>query len=448
MLELIVVLGVILLLVGINGLFVASEFAIINASRAALAARAARGDALSAHATAILEDPTRLDRYVATAQVGITVASLGLGMYGEHNLARMLVDLLAHLGITGAGSVVTAHGIATVISLMFVTYLHVVLGEMVPKSLALTHALETVRWVMRPMLLIALVFSPLVRALNVTGNALLRLVGFRRGLGASHYYDPAELEALVRESRESGLIPEEGERVFLEMIDFSDISAAEAMVPRVRVISIPEHAPAARIEEIVAADPHTRYPVHGTDLDQILGTVHIKDLLRLIRTESDLDMGSVREVPFVPMTATLEQVIALMNDLRNQMVVVMDEHGGTAGTLTIEDICSEAIGEVEEGPEDTPDLVQLTPDTYQVQGTVRLDTLGSALARDLGHAEVITVSGLFLTLLGRAARTGDTITWRGVQMRVTRVRGRGVAQAVLVVPDDHGPARATDPAPH
>jgi CBS domain containing-hemolysin-like protein len=431
MVELLVILAVTVLLILLNGMFVASEFAIISASRAALAAQAQQGDAIAVRASWILGEPLRLDRYIATAQLGITFASLGLGMYGEHNLARIIGGWLIDFGMPESGAMIGAHGLATVLALTLVTYLHVVFGEMIPKSLALTHSLPTVRWLLRPMLLFGMAFGPLVTVLTGVGNALLRLIGFHRGRGASHYYDPQELEALVAESREGGLIAEEGERVFREIIDFSEISAAEAMVPRVRVDSIPALAAHEQLREIVSNRPRTRYPVIEGSLDQIVGTVHIKDLLRLLSTGEALRPELVHEVAYVPETATLEQVLAAMDRARNQMVVVMDEHGGTGGIVTIEDICAEAIGEVEEGIEDVSDIVELGPDRWQVQGTVRLDTVGAAVGRDLEHEDVITVSGLILALLGRPPRRGDAVHWRGFEFRVGLLHGRGVAIAIV-----------------
>jgi CBS domain containing-hemolysin-like protein len=431
MAELAVIIVVTLLLVGLNGLFVASEFAIISASRAALAAQAQQGDPIASRASWILDNPLRLDRYIATAQLGITFASLGLGMYGEHNLARLIGGWLIAVGMPETGVTISAHGLATLIALTLVTYLHVVFGEMIPKSLALTHSLGTVRWVLRPMLFVALLFRPLVLALTGVGNALLRLIGFHRGRGASHYYGSDELEELVHESRESGLIPEEGERVFREIIDFSEITAAEAMVPRVRVDSIPVLATHEVLREIVGTRPRTRYPVVDGSLDQIVGTVHIKALLRLLDQGESLRPEHVHEVAYVPEPATLEQVLAAMDRTRNQMVVVMDEHGGTGGIVTIEDICAEAIGDVEEGLEDQPDIVELGPDRWQVQGTVRLDTLSAAVDRDLEHDDIITVSGLILGLLGRPARRGDSVYWHAFRFTVSLLHGRGVAIAIV-----------------
>ncbi|MGA0839510.1 MAG: hemolysin family protein, partial [Pseudomonadales bacterium] len=363
--------------------------------------------------------------------IGITFSSLALGMYGEHNLARIIGEVLVGLGLPENGAIIPAHGLATALSLTFVTYLHVVFGEMIPKSLALTHALVSVRVLVRPILLVGLLLRPLVLGLTSLGNALLRLVGVHRARGAAHYFAPDELEALVRESSEGGLIPAEGERIFREIIDFSEITAAEAMVPRVRLDGLPVNADAVTLRERIAARPHTRYPVVGEGLDQILGTVHVKDVMTLVMRGEGMNPAVVREAAYVPETASLEEVLAAMDRTRNQMVIVMDEHGGTAGVVTIEDICAETIGDIEEGVEDIADIVELGPDRWQVQGTVRLDTLGDALGRDLEHEDVMTVSGLVLAVLGRPPRRGDVVTWSGFDFRVVLLHGRGVGLAIV-----------------
>jgi CBS domain containing-hemolysin-like protein len=428
--ELAVVLLVVMVLVLLNGLFVAAEFAIIGTSRAAMAARAAEGDALAARITRILEEPVLLDRYVATAQLGITFASLGLGMYGEHRLSLFIEDWLNAAGFEGFGAWIGAHGIAVILAITAMTYLHIVLGEMVPKSLALTRSMQTALWVTRPMLAIGLVLTPLVRLLNWVGNSLLGLVGFIRGRGASHLGSD-ELESVARESQALGLLDKESGRVFLELADFSELTAAEAMVPRVRVSGLQLGADADALREGVLSSSHTRYPVHDGSLDSIVGTVHIKDLLSLLRSGGALDAASVRTAAFVPETATLDDVLEAMRQTRNQMVVVMDEHGGTAGIVTMEDLCAEAVGDVEEGADDLPDVVQLTNDRYQVQGTLRLDTLGVRLGMALEHPGVDTVSGLILDELGRPPEVGDTVDWCGLAFEVARLHGLGVASAIV-----------------
>ncbi len=437
-------------LVAVNGLFVAAEFAIIGTPRAAMAARAEAGDLSARRIAAILDDPARLDRYVATAQLGITFASLGLGMYGEHTLALFFERWLLAAGLTGLAVPVTAHGLAAVLAILAITYLHIVFGEMIPKALALSQAMRVAWWVTPPMLLIGLVLYPLVRGLNATGNSLLRLVGVQRGRSASHYHAQDELESLARESQESGLLSEESGRIFQELADFSHISAGQAMVPRVRTHGIPSSATDAMLRDILVLHPHTRYPVFTGDLDQIVGTVHIKDLLGLLRAGTGLAQAAVRETAYLPETATLDDVLAAMDRVHNQMIVVMDEHGGTAGILTIEDICAEAVGDIEEGADDVPDVLPVGLDRYQVQGTVRLDTLGAVIGWELEHPELDSVSGLILSELGRPPLVGDRVDWEGLSFEVSRLYGRGVRQAVVTLAkpeptsDEHPDDRPAD----
>ncbi|TCT20191.1 hemolysin family protein [Thiobaca trueperi] len=446
MLDLLIVLLVIMTLVALNGLFVAAEFAIIGSSRAALAARAETGDLRARRIAAILDDPARLDRYVATAQLGITVASLGLGMYGEHRLAVFFAQWLIDAGFAGLGVQLTAHGLASVLAITVITYLHIVFGEMIPKALALSHAMRVALWVTPPMLLIGLLLYPLVRGLNLIGNFLLHLVGVERGRSAGHYLDPNELESLARESQEGGLLSEESGRIFQELADFSEISAVQAMVPRVRTHGIPSDANDTLLREILLRHRHTRYPVYTGDLDQIVGTVHIKDLIGLLRAGSGLAPEAVHETAYLPETATLDDVLAAMDRVRNQMIVVMDEHGGTAGILTIEDICAEAVGDMEEGADDVPDVLPVGLDRYQVQGTVRLDTLGVIIGTELEHPEVDSVSGLILSELGRPPLIGDHIHWHGLSFEVSSLYGRGVRQ-VIVTREPSEPVQSDDVAP-
>jgi CBS domain containing-hemolysin-like protein len=431
MTEFLIVLLIVIALVALNGLFVAAEFAIIGTPRAAMVAWAEAGDPRAKRIAAVLDDPSRLDRYVATAQLGITVASLGLGMYGEHTLAAFFEHWLRWVGIAGLGAHVTAHGLAAVLAILSITYLHIVFGEMIPKALALGQAMRVALWVTPPMLLIGLALYPLVRGLNLVGNLLLRLVGVERARGAAYYLSPDELESVARESQQGGLLSEESGRIFQELADFSDISAVQAMVPRVRAHGIPVDATDAVLRETLHLHRHTRYPVYAGDLDQIVGTVHIKDLLALLRKGAGLAPDMVRETAYLPETATLDDVLTAMDRVHNQMIVVMDEHGGTAGILTMEDICAEAVGDIEEGADDVPDVLPVGFDSYQVQGTVRLDTLGALIGRELEHPEVDSVSGLILSELGRPPLVGDRIRWNDLSFKVSSLHGRGVRQAVV-----------------
>jgi len=419
-----IITGLILL----NGLFVAAEFAIVGAPRAAIDARAARGNRLAVLVQLVLRDPQRQDRYIATAQLGITVASLGLGMYGEHVLADGIYDAL---GRTGAPAWIASHGVASVVAIAILTYFHIVVGEMVPKSLALQQAERMALWITPPMLWIKSLVYPLVVALNGTGNAVLKLVGInRQAQNADQYYTPEELQLIVQESEELGVIRSESGQMLQELFEFGDLTAAEVMVPRVRITGIPVGSTPDRIRELLQRSSHTRYPVVEHDLDHILGMIHIKDLLRMLLRGETISPAHARPVPLVPGTAPLDTVLATMRRERTQMVIVIDEHGGTSGIVTLEDLFEEVVGEIEEGS-NAPVMYRDRGGRLRVPGTMRIDQIGREFDLELEHQDVDSISGLILTVLGRPPRVGDIVRYDRLNFEVTRVTGHGVEEAAV-----------------
>ncbi len=426
MLELAIVAGVSAFLIALNGAFVAAEFAIVGAPRATIAARAARGERAARTVQGVLEDARNQDRYIATAQLGITVASLGLGMYGEHELATMIAHWLEDLG---ASRWIAAHALASVIAVAIMTYFHIVFGEMIPKSLALEYAEGTVLRVTPLMLALRTLFYPLVVGLNGLGNLLLRLMGVRRQAGGhDRFHTSEELRLIVQESTEGGLLRPESGRVLRELFEFGELTAGELMVPRVRVVGIPRGATPRILSEVLQRSPHTRYPVYETDLDHIVGMLHVKDILRLVQERRPVEERDLREVPYVPEAADLDAVLAAMRRTSTQLVVVLDEHGGTAGVVTAEDLFEEVVGRVEEAGSGTPELFRDDAGRLHAAGTVRLDELGERLGIALEHEEVDTVSGLVLTILGRPPETGDRVHYQDVELVVVEVEGHGVGE--------------------
>lgn len=423
---------VIIALILLNGLFVAAEFAILGAPRAGIERRAAEGDPAARTVQDILHDPRRQDRYIATAQLGITLASLGLGMYGEHALAEWLALRLEGAGLlSGLSGWVAAHSLASALAVGALTYLHIVVGEMVPKSIALMHAERTVLRVTRPMLWLKVAAFPLVVALNGLGNGILRLLGVERQLSASHYLTTDELQFIVQESQEGGQLRAESGRVLRELFEFAELSAREVMVPRVHVRGLPLGAAPEELAELIGTDTHTRYPVFEGSLDRIAGVVHIKDLLRLLSEGRPLTPEEVREAAFLPETAELDRVIEAMRQARTQLVVVMDEHGGTTGIITIEDLCDEIVGQIEEDEDDVPEILLAPDGRLHVAGTVRVEEVGERLGLALEHEEVDTVSGLVLALLGRPPKPGDAVLWEGLRFEVEAVEGHGVERCIV-----------------
>jgi CBS domain containing-hemolysin-like protein len=422
---------VVLLLLLLNALFVAAEFAVVGVSRPAIERGAQAGDWRARLVARVLRDPVEQDRFIATAQLGITLASLGLGMYGEHLLAEWLATQLAFIG---EDAFIAAHTLASVIAVALLTYLHIVIGEMVPKSIALQHAERTVLWIAPVMRVIQLVVLPLIIALNGIGNAVLRLAGVRRDrVQDEQYRTPEELAYLVHESQQSGLLRSEQAQIVAELLDFGDLTAGEVMVPRVRAIGLPVGAGAALIRETLRAHPHSRYPVYDGTIDQVVGMLHVKDILRCLPRCTALSAADVRAVPHLPATATMDQVMAALRTARSQMAVVMDEHGGTAGILTVEDLFEEVVGDVGDEEIPRPELHRERAGAARASGVTRLETLGEALGVDIEHDEVDTVSGLVLSLLGRPPLLGDAVSFRGVRLEVTAVEGNGVGEVRATV---------------
>jgi CBS domain containing-hemolysin-like protein len=416
-------------LILLNGLFVAAEFAIVAAPRASIETRAAKGHRLARAVFEVLRNPKRQDQYIATAQLGITVASLGLGMYGEHVLADGIYELIGRANLP---SWLLSHGLASVLAIAILTYFHIVVGEMVPKSLALQQAERMALWITPPMLWIRTLVLPLVVTLNAIGNRLLKVLGVnRQEQTADQYYTPEELQLIVQESEELGAIRAESGQMLQTLFEFGSLTAGEVMVPRVRITGIPLGSSPSDIRELLHSSAHTRYPVIEQDLDHIVGMIHIKDLLRLLLRNESVGQRHARQLPLIPDTAAIDTVLATMRRERTQMVIVIDEHGGTAGIVTLEDLFEEVVGDIDEGPGSAPQPYRDREGRLRVPGTMRLDELGQEFSLDLEHEEVDSVSGLVLTLLGRPAVVGDTVRYDRLSVEVTAVKGHGVEEVAV-----------------
>jgi len=419
---------IILALLLANALFVAAEFAIVGVPRPSIERLAANGNTLAQRVIRILDSAKRRDRYLATTQIGVSLASLGLGMYGEHVVAESIAAWLEPLNVA---KWVAAHTVGSVVAVAMLTYAHLVIGEMVPKALALQSAERTAMLVTPAIEAIGQAVLPIVIALDALRALTVRALGISGEVAEEErYHSTEELQLIIQESQEEGLLRDESGRILKELFEFGDLKAGQVMVPRVHLVSVRVGTTANQLRDLVRTRPHTRYPVHTGDPDDIVGSIHIKDVLRHIVTEQPITLEDGRRVPYIPLTMPLDEVLSAMRRTRAQMAVVMDEHGGTAGIVTIEDLFEEVVGEIDEGRGRTP-IWRDPSGRLLVRGTVRLKDAGDAIGRSLEHPEVQTISGLVLALLGRPAAVGDVVTWNNVRIEVTAVAGRGVADTAL-----------------
>jgi len=292
-------------------------------------------------------------------------------------------------------------------------------------------------WITPPMLWTKNLLFPFVVGLNEIGNFLLRRVGVHRQVQhAEQYYTPEELQMVVQESEERGALRAESGHMLQELFEFGDLTADQVMVPRVRISGIEIGATPSEIRALLSSSAHTRYPIYEKDLDHIVGMIHIKDILRLLLNDETMGPGHARPLPLMPETAELDDVLDTMRRERTQMVIVLDEHGGTAGIVTLEDMFEEVVGEIAEGPGGRPATYRDTEGRLRVRGTLRIDEAGQEFDIELEHEEVDSVSGLVLMLLGRTPVVGDAVRFDRLLFEVTAVKGLGVEEcAVSLLPD-------------
>ena len=429
---------VIAILILINGLFVAAEFAIIGVRPTRVGQLAAEGNRAARWVQGILDDRRRTDRYIATAQLGITLASLGLGMYAEPAIAHLIEDPLHDwFGLEGA----IVHTISFILALAVITYLHVVVGEMVPKSLALQNAEGTVLALTTPMRLVGRLFSIPVTFLNRIGLWTLKLLRIPPPGEDSRLYSLDELELLVSESCAEGLLEEHEQALVANILDFAEERVEQVMMPRPMMTAIPAAIDEEDLLALFSRTPYSRLPVYRETIDDIIGVLHLKDLVRQQLSEEPFELRALlRPVSFVPVTLPAKTLLSQLQRQRQQIAIVIDEHGGTRGLVTTEDILEEVVGEVRDefDVEEEEPLSLIEPGHLVVQGTVQLEDVETYLSLGQHRHDVHTVGGLVWAELGRLPQVGDEITIGDVTFRVEAMAGLAVARVSLFFPSGRG----------
>lgn len=427
-------LGVIaiVILVLANGFFVAAEFSMVSVRRTRIAELVARGETGAEAVQKAIENP---DRVIAATQLGITLASLALGWVGEPALSHLIYPLLRLF--PDAIRPELSHSISAALSFAVITFLHVVVGELAPKSIALQDPERTSLFVARPTLFAEQLFKPAIWVLNGAGNALLRLVGIQPASGHQLVHSIEELKMLVTASAESGVVEVEESEMLHAIFDFGELVVRQVMVPRTEVIAVEADTPLEDIIGLVTHSSYTKFPVYEENLDHIVGIVHVKDLLQAMQKEDCEGCTArtfVREPLFVPETISVSALLRHFRDNRQHIAIVMDEYGGTAGLVTLEDLLEEIVGEVSDPFDiDAPEFQMLEDGSVLIDGLSLIEEVNEQISVNLVDPNYDTIAGYVLGKLGRIARSGDVVEGDGVRLRVHEMDGLRISRISLTL---------------
>lgn len=421
---------IVFLLLLVNGFFVAAEFAIVRARKAKIEQLTKDGNVDAKLALKALED---MNFFIAAVQVGVTIASIGIGWFGSPAIEMMMQPILdkfpaAHTYIAS---------ITAVVAFLVVTFLHVVLGEQVPKCIALQYPEKISLYVAKPMDIFMTISKPFVWILNKSCNGILHLL--RVPVSSARVVHTIEdLDLLVDTSYDEGVLNETEKDMLHNMFKFSDLTAREVMIPRTDMVCVPIDMPLNELNNVAAENQYTRYPVYDGDIDHITGLIHVKDLYSLSLKDEVCPIDKIqRKIMLVPETITMDNLVIEFKKNKAQMAVVVDEFGGTSGIITLEDVLEEIFGDVQDefDEEAETDIKEIKPNHYLVNGMMRLDEIASFFdipQEKLEVEDVDTIAGLVVKELGRIANVDDFVKYNDFTFTVKEVDGARITKILLV----------------
>ncbi|SFX11950.1 Hemolysin, contains CBS domains [Thermoactinomyces sp. DSM 45891] len=420
--EIILNLLLVLFLVLLNGFFVASEFAIVKA-------RSTRIQSLTTSRGKIAQKViSKMDAYLSATQLGITLASLGLGWVGEPAIAKMLEPLLSYLQVPEY----LLHPIAFVVAFTIITFLHIVVGEMAPKTLAIHKAEQTTLWTARPLHWFYMVFKPFIVFLNGAANRLLRLMGMEFTEDHQHVHTEEEIRLVIKHSYKSGMIDQTELKLFDNVFDFTARITREVMIPRVNIMGLDLDASWAQNAEIIRSTKYARFPVYRGDKDEIVGMLLVRDLYDYIWDQKEFNIEDhLRPVLSIPETMEIKDVMIRMQKSKSHLAIVVDEFGGTSGLITLEDIFEEIFGEIQdEFDEEEPEILK-TAKGALVHGHVLIDEVNKYLQLDINDSSNDTIGGWLFSKLEKLPTVGDFVEYKGHKLLVEQVDQRRISKVLI-----------------
>lgn len=415
--------------IAFNALYVGAEFATVATRRTRISQQAAEGDRKAQRLLLILEDSKALDRYVAACQLGITISSLVLGAYGQSTIAVELTPILARWFENGE---TTASSIASIGVLIFITTLQVIMGELLPKSYAVQNPEYVALLVLWPMEITQKLLKYLIKFFNGSGGLILRMMGRDPSHKHGSLHSPEEIELLMAESHESGLLDDTERQMLRNAFRLRDMVAKQVMIHRTKVISAPNTATIEELINIAIEAGFSRIPIYKDGIDEIIGFVHVKDLFRVhVSGKTDIE-PILREVVYVPETLPVSEVWELLNSRLKYMVIVFDEYGGTAGIITFEDLIEEIFGELQDEFDDEMAVIARDKEgRIYLRGDLLIADVNEYLELQLPEETADTLGGLIFSELGRPPEQGDQVQIGATSIQVEVMEDLSVAEVSL-----------------
>lgn len=434
MTTIIIVTAIVALLVFVNALYVAAEFSTVSSRRTRIIQLAEDGNPLARALRPIVENTKTLDTYVAACQVGITLSSLILGAYGQRTIAVALAPLLETWGNLAQPA---ALSISVTFVLVLLTTLQVILGELFPKSVAILYPEKLALATVVPMKWSLIIFRPFIWLLNGSGNLVLRLLKVDQAHGHAHLHSPQEIELLVSESHEGGLLHEHEQQLLRNAFRLRELVARQVMVPRTRMVTGSINSTVDNLIDIACQAGFSRIPLYDSGIDDIVGFVHIKDLFRLRLQNQQNPKEALREIIYVPETLPIVEVWLRLNNNRQYIAIVFDEYGGVAGLITFEDLIEEIFGEFQDEFDDELPLISSDKDgRIHLRGDLLVTDVNEYLALDLPDDEADTLGGLVFSQSGRLPAVGDEVIvgTSNITVRVEAMEERSITEVSLLLP--------------
>lgn len=425
-------LGLVALLVAANGFFVAAEFALVAVRRSRIDELAQRGDSGAKIVQGALKN---LDRYISATQLGITLASLALGWIGEPALAAIVDRMLAAVGIAMPSAV--AHSAAAItVAFLIITFLHIVFGVLAPKSMALAKPEAVSKVVVRPLMLFSTIAYPGIWFLNGAVNLLLRALGIAPASEREHVHSPDELRLLVAQSNEHGSLGDSDNAMIAGVFDFHDKKARDVMRPRTEIVALPKDAKEDDVWQLVRSERYSRYPVYDDSMDDVIGVFLAKDLWLHDENKPFVLSDYVRPAMYVPDNRPAGRVLDDLRKRRAHMAVVLDEYGGTAGILTLEDLIEEVIGDINDEYDFATRQAVEANGVLELAGSMSLVDVRSDYELDIPVGDWNTLGGFVFGKLGRLAKMGDRVRFPGGELEVVAMDARRIAAVRVLLTGD------------